>query len=126
MFGRGESALERDLGLLSKYEEKQIRELLEVDEGSTQTKLMSYVHRIVRRDETSQATLRNVRRLSVWKQVRLKLLAYDYLPPHEWGMFCDKLKTIITSKLVRCPVKIPFAHHTKVRTAFEQLLRTEV
>ena len=86
-------------------------------------KLIEHMLKATRRDETSEATIRAIKRLRPEKQTRLVSLAYQYLPKAEFDIFRKKISKWFErpTKIRSIYLKLPFG---KLRAVQRDALRS--
>ena len=95
---------------MTKQEKLYLDSMKNMDPITNEEKLWDYAQRLVRRNECSQHTLTNIRRLSMRKLVRLFIIGYKMMNPIEWKQFSGIMYELSDKKLklVNLMLKIPF------------------
>ena len=92
---------------------------------SKMDRLFDFMLRLIRRDEASDRTLRNVQRLGEKKQAHLSLMAFRYLTPGDWYKFREKMKLIGPkgTGVQKITIKLPWGSMRSVQRGAQMLLR---
>ena len=92
--------------------------LKDLDPTNTHDALLSHLLTVVRRQVSTEHTLRNLKKLSPWKLHRVLVLAHRYLNPVEWKSFHEKMGFLTERgiSLHRMSFKLPFGSAPRART----------
>ena len=96
-------------------------------EGSTTAdKMLMLILDLVRRDTASLRTLMNVRKLSLWKQSLISLLAFRVLVPGEYHRFRDAFQKLKDDsvRLGQLSLRLPFANQRCIKQEYVRQLRS--
>lgn len=118
----------RDAGLVDDYEENILNEFYSKEPLTKREKFFGHVLRLIRRNECSDATINNIKRLSSSQFVALVLEAYKHLNPAEWVVFGQKLQRIVdrSASVTKAVIKIPFGAKRPVQKLVANALRTSL
>ena len=126
-YREGRCPINRDYAQISEFE-KRVLDNFYTEEITNTDKLFMHVLKLCRREETSELTIQNVKKLNSAKQAQLFVLAYRLLNPFEWKIFKDKIVRLcgVETKWHQTVLKLPFGHIKEVQTKAKKALKAAI